>query len=242
MEYSLPLRPGRFRRARDCKFPQRRSTRRSALASEQALDALRVRARAHRRLSRTQTPKDEMFTDALGVETRLALARDRIGRALRAGRRGELSLLRADERRAGAKSPAARASPWSCRRPRAELNPLVLAAARDRRRRRNLSRRRRAGDRGAGLRNRDDRAGREDRRSRQRLCRRRQAARVRRRRHRHDRRAVRSRRARGRDRRSPLCRRRSARSGRARRGGAIDSHHRRRALARAVEREVAKAA
>ena len=60
-----------------------------------------------------------------------------------------------------------------------------------RRRERDLSRRRRAGGRGARLWHRDDRAGRQDRRARQRLCRGRQAAGVRQGRHRHDRRPVR---------------------------------------------------
>ena len=70
----------------------------------------------------------------------------------------------------------------------------------------------------------------------QRLCRRGQAPGVRRRRHRHDRRAVRGRRAGRRDRRPALRRRRSARAGRARRGGAVDPHHRRCAGSRGSSR------
>ena len=84
------------------------------------------------------------------------------------------------------------------------------AARRDRR---DLPDRRRAGGRGAGLRHRDDRAGRQDRRPRQRLCRGGQAAGLRPGRHRHDRRPVgdpgRRRPAQrpGLDRRRPACRR-----------------------------------
>ena len=69
--------------------------------------------------------------------------------------------------------------------------PAGAGRGQARRRRRDLPHRRRAGDRGARLRHRDDRAGRQDRRAGQRLCRRRQAAGLRHGRHRHDRRAVR---------------------------------------------------
>ena len=75
--------------------------------------------------------------------------------------------------------------------PRGETNPLVLAAAAPRRRRRGLPDRRRAGGRGARLWHGDDRAGRQDRRPRQRLCGGGQAPGLRPGRHRHDRRPVR---------------------------------------------------
>ena len=71
-----------------------------------------------------------------------------------------------------------------------------------RRRHPRLRDRRRAGDRGARLRHGHGPCGRQDLRTRQRLCRRGQAARVRRRRHRHDRRRV----------RGPRHRRRAART------------------------------
>ena len=60
---------------------------------------------------------------------RLALDGDRGGRPLRARRHGELSELRADERRPGRASPASSASSWRCRAPGGVINPLVLVAA-----------------------------------------------------------------------------------------------------------------
>ena len=96
-----------------------------------------------------------------------------------------------------------------------------------RRRRRDLPRRRRAGGRGARLWHGDDRAGRQDRRAGQRLCRGGQAAGLRHGRHRHDRRPVRDPGHRRSRQRSGLDRRRPARPGRARRGGAVDPDHRR---------------
>ena len=75
-------------------------------------------------------------------------------------------------------------------------NPLVLAAAHARRRVARVHDRRRAGDRGARLRHRDDPGRRQDLRPGQRLRRGRQAPRVRRRRHRHGRRRVGDRRGR----------------------------------------------
>ena len=121
---------------------------------------------------------------------RLALDGGRIGRPLRAGRARQLSELGADERRAG-----------QGRRRAAHRHGRALARRRDQsagagrraagRRRRDLSHRRRAGRGGAGLRHRDDRAGRQDRRAGQRLCRRRQAPGVRHGRHRFDRRPLR---------------------------------------------------
>jgi histidinol dehydrogenase len=74
--------------------------------------------------------------------------------------------------------------------PGGERNPLVLAAACAGRRRSRVLHRRRAGGGRAGLRHADRAAGRQDRRPGQRLRGERQAPRVRRRRHRHGRRAV----------------------------------------------------
>ena len=48
-----------------------------------------------------QLPKDERFTDALGVELELALERDQIGRPLCSRRHRRLSVICADERGAG---------------------------------------------------------------------------------------------------------------------------------------------
>ena len=201
----------------------------AALAASPA-EAIAALEFAHARIlayHRRQAPRDESFTDALGVKLGWRWTADLGGRALRAGGRGELSLLGADERGAG-QSRGLRAD----RDGRAGAGrPAQSAGAgggAHRRRRRDLPRRRRAGDRGAGLWHGDDRAGGQDRRARQRLCRGGQAAGVRRRRHRHDRRTFRGRRAGRRRRRSRLRRRRPAGPGRARRGGAIDPDHRRR--------------
>ena len=108
-----------------------------------------------------------------------------------------------------------------------------------RRRGGDLSRRRRPGDRGAGLRHRHHRAGGPHRRPRQRLRRRGQAAGVRARRHRRHRRPVGGRGAGRRRQRSAPRRRRSAGAGRARRGGAGDPDHRRRGFRRSRRRGVA---
>ena len=143
---------------------------------------------------------------------RAALAADRGGRALRAGRHGGLSLVGADERDPGQgrRGRAARDGGAGAGR-RAE--PAGAGGGASRRDRRDLPGRRGAGDRGAGLRHRDDRAGRQDRRPRQRLCRGGEAAGLRPGRDRHDRRPVgnpgRRRPAQrpGLDRRRPACRR-----------------------------------
>ena len=74
--------------------------------------------------------------------------------------------------------------------PGGERNPAGAGGGGARRRRPRVHHRRRAGGRRAGLRHADHAAGGQDRRPRQRLRRRGQAPRVRRRRHRHDRRAV----------------------------------------------------
>ena len=90
------------------------------------------------------------------------------------------------------------------------------------RRRPRVRDRRRAGDRRDGVRHRERAARRQDRRPGERLRRGRQAAGVRRRRHRFDRRTDRGRHRRRRQRRPALDRGRSARAGRARRGGGPD--------------------
>ena len=90
----------------------------------------------------------------------------------------------------------------------------------------DLSRRRRAGDRGAGLWHRDDCAGGSHRRAGQRLCRRGEAPGVRPCRHRFDRRAVGGRGAGRCGERSAARGDRPAGAGRARRGGAGDPDHR----------------
>ena len=139
---------------------------------------------------RRQMPQDDRFTDRARRRARRALDGDRSGRALRAGRDRRLSVVRADERGAGQgrrRAASGHGGAGAGRR-------AVAARARGGetcRRRRDLSRRRRAGDRRARLRHRDHCAGRQDRRSGQCLCRRRQAHRLRQGRHRHDRRALR---------------------------------------------------
>ena len=76
-------------------------------AAEQSLRAARrsprssSRATASRPITAARSPADDRFTDALGVELGYALERDRGGRALRAGRHRGLSVVGADERRAG---------------------------------------------------------------------------------------------------------------------------------------------
>ena len=199
-----------------------------AACDRTALEALKL---AHARVMdfhRRQKPADVRFTDPLGVELGWRWRPiDAVGLYVPGGAASYPSSVLMN---------AVPAKVAGCRRiamvvptPDGRINPLVLAAARIAGRRRDLPGRRRPGDRRARLWHGHDRAGRQDRRPRQRLCRGRQAAGVRRRRHRHDRRAARSRRARRRKRRSALCRRRPSGAGRARRGGAIDPHHRRRA-------------
>ena len=65
------------------------------------LDALKFARDRIETFHRRQLPKDERFTDALGRRTRLALERDRRGRALCARRHRGLSVLGADECGAG---------------------------------------------------------------------------------------------------------------------------------------------
>ena len=108
-----------------------------------------ARARPDRGLSPPAKPKDERFTDALGVELGCALDRDRSGRALRAGRHRGLSVLGADERRAG--QGRRRAAPgdggagagrqaqlrWCWRRPSSPASTRSIASAARRRWRRS---------------------------------------------------------------------------------------------------------
>ena len=95
-------------RARACASRRPRSTRRSPPAIARGAGGARARARAHRSpTTAARSPADARSPTQLGRRARLALARDRRGRPLRARRHGELSVLGADERRAGARSPAA---------------------------------------------------------------------------------------------------------------------------------------
>ena len=119
-----------------------------------ALGLARERIEAYHR---AQRPQDHATTDALGVSARLALDGDRIGRALRAGRHRELSVLRPDERRAGegrGRAAGRHGGADAARR----REPAGARGGAARRRRRDLPDRRRAGGRGARLRDGDDRA------------------------------------------------------------------------------------
>ena len=169
----------------------RRSRRRSAPATRETLDALTLARDRIARYHERQMPQDDRYTDALGVElgSRWTRGRMRSASTCPAARRAiPVSVLM---NAVPAKVAGVPRIVMVVPTPDGELNPLVLAAARSRRRRRDLPRRRRAGRRRAGLRHGDHRAGGQDRRARQRLCRRRQAPGVRHGRHRHDRRAVR---------------------------------------------------
>ena len=138
-------------------------------------------------------------------------------RHLRPGRQGPLPVDGDHDRGPGARRRRAR-----------DHDDHARAVARDAggraagRRRPRVRDRRRAGDRGDGLRHRERAARRQDRRPGQRLRRGRQAAGVRRRRHRFDRRPDRGRHRRRRQRRPALDRRRSAGPGRTRRAGGPD--------------------
>ena len=187
----------------------------------------RLRPRPHRGLSPPPASPRRSFHRCARRRARLALDGDRRRRALCAGRHRRLSVLGADERRAGEGRGRAAPRHGGAGAGRRAQSP---GARRGRacRHRRDLPRRRRAGGGGARLRHRDHRPGRQDRRPRQRLCRGGEAPGVRQGRHRHDRRPVR-----GADPRRPRCqsrldRRRSPRPGRARHRGAIDPDHRRR--------------
>ena len=204
-------RPGPPRRPRPCAMRWRQA-------------AARIEA-FHRRLM----PADLDYRDEAGRQARRPLAPAGCGRALRPGRHRRLSQHRADERdpRAGrGRRPHRDGRADAGRRARCHGD----GRRRDRRRHRDLPRRRGAGDRGAGPRHRDHRAGRQDRGPRQRLGRRRQAARLRHRRHRHDRGAVGDPRGGGRRQRAGLDRRGPALPGRARRRRPGHPDHRRRGL------------
>ena len=175
----------------------------------------RIRPRPHRGLSSPPDAEGRSLHRRAWRRARLALDGDRSRRTLRPGRHGGLSVIGADERRAGQGRRRAADRRWWCPRPIGELSPLVLAAAKPRRRRRDLPHRRRAGGRGARLWHADDRAGRQDRRTRQCLCRGGEAHRVRQGRHRHDRRPLRSADHRRQGRQSGLDRRRSSGASRA---------------------------
>ena len=88
-----------------------RDRRRASKACDAAtLDALKFARDRIEAFHRRQLPKDERFTDALGVELGWRWTRDRRGRALCARRHRGLSVLGADERRAGQGRRRARAS------------------------------------------------------------------------------------------------------------------------------------
>ena len=91
-------------------------------------------------------PKDECFTDALGVNSAGAGARSMRSASTPGGTAAYPSSVLMN---AVGGVPACRGSSWWCL-PRRQPNPLVLAAA-QRRRLRDLSRRRRAGGGGAGV-------------------------------------------------------------------------------------------
>ncbi len=142
------------------------------------LDALKFARDRIEVFHRRQLPKDDRFTDALGVELGWRWsAIDAVGLYVPGGTAAYPSsvLMNAVPAKVAGVARVVMVVPS----PDGKLNPLVLAAAPSRRRIRDLSRRRRAGGGGAGLGYRDHRAGREDRRPGQRLCRSRQAAGVR---------------------------------------------------------------
>ncbi len=211
-----PLRPGRAD-ARPLRLSPRRSRAAADKAPPETLAALRLAAERIEGFHRRQLPR----------RSRLCRRQPACGSARAGGRSPRVGLYVPGGTAAYPSSVLMNAMPAKVAgverlvmvvpSPDGVLNPLVLAAAGAGRGRRDLSRRRRAGGRGAGLRHRDDRAGRQDRRARQRLCRGGQAARLRHGRHRHDRRPVRDPGGRRRAQRSRLDRRRSAVAGRARR-------------------------
>ena len=153
------------------------------------LDALKFAAARIEAFHRLQLPKDERFTDALGVELGWRWsAIDAVGLYVPGGTAAYPSSV-LDECGAGPRRRRAARVVMVVPSPDGKLNPLVLAAAHLG----GVSEIYRVGGAQAvaasGLRHRDHCAGRQNRRSRQRLCRRRQAAGVRQGRHRHDRRS-----------------------------------------------------
>ena len=195
--------------------PQPKSRPRSQPASQRRSTALKL---AHDRVMdyhRRQKPADLRFTDALGVELGWRWRPiDAVGLYVPGGAASYPSsvMMNAAPAKVAGSSRLAMVVPT----PEGHVNPLVLAAARIA----GVDEIYRVGGAQAiaalAYGTADDRAGRQDRRTRQRLCRRGQAPGFRRRRHRHDRGPVRSRRACRSQRRSALCRRRSAGAGRAR--------------------------
>jgi histidinol dehydrogenase len=99
-----------------------------AQAPAEAVAALRLAPPASA-YPRAPAPADLRFTDASRRRTGLALERRRGGRPLCAGRHGQLSVLGADERRAG-EGRGRRAHRHGGAHADGKLNPLVLAAAR----------------------------------------------------------------------------------------------------------------
>jgi histidinol dehydrogenase len=138
----------------------------SALAAcdAETLDALEfARARIKKHHLR-QRPSDDTYTDETGATLGSRWTAVEAAGTVRAGRVGILSEFGADERRPGeGRGRAARRHggpdrrAWSIR--------WSWRQHMSRRRRRSLPDRRRAGDRGARLRNGDDQAGRQDRRA-----------------------------------------------------------------------------
>ena len=154
------------------------------------LDALKLARDRIEAFHKRQLPKDDRFTDALGVELGARwTAIDAVGLYVPGGSAAYPSsvLMNAVPASVAGVKRVVMVVPS----PEGRLNPLVLAAAKLAGVSRDLPRRRRPGGGRARLRHGDDRAGRQDRRPRQCLCRRRQAPRFRQGRHRHDRRPVR---------------------------------------------------
>ena len=122
-----------------------------AACPREALDALAFARERIEAFHFRQRPKDDHFTDALGVRLGLRWTPIEAVGPLRAGRHGELSLLRADERRAGEgrRRPAHRHGRADAGEP---AEPARARGREARRRRRGLSDRRGAGHRGARLR------------------------------------------------------------------------------------------
>ena len=150
-----------------------------------ALDLAAKRIEAFHRL---QVPSDLRTTDSAGLTLGMRWTPlDAVGLYVPGGKAAYpssvlMNAIPARRRRRGTHRDVRADAGW-----RAE--PAGACRRAPRRRGGDLSGRRRAGDRGAGLWHRHHRAGRSDRRPGQRLCRRGQAAGVRSRRHRCDRRA-----------------------------------------------------
>ena len=136
-----------------CASPRPRSPRRSRPATRATLDALELARDRIEAYHRRQLPQDDRFTDALGVELGWRwTAIEAVGLYVPGGTR-RLSVLGADERRAGEGRRRAARSPWWCRAGR-RAQPAGAGGGAACRRRRDLPHRRRAGGRGARLRHR----------------------------------------------------------------------------------------